>query len=149
MASFRAALDRAPAAVKMSSIVPPPGASTGGALPGNLQSSLEVARQIQMQANLARLVAQYQISAAARRQLQAALVRFKAHDRLSDAERTTLVRQMRGVLNEQERDDLRAALERRPIIKQQGLVAGLIPNQRPVAVPAPPAFKVQDLVLRQ
>jgi len=147
MATFRATVDRAPAAVKLPVFVERQAASGpgGAALALNMEAIMANAQQVQL--HLTRLVAQYQVTPDVRRQLQAAVARFKAHDRLSEAERTMLVRQMRGVLNDQERDDLRAALERRPIIKQQGLIAGLIPRQ----VPPPPStpFKVQDLVLHQ
>jgi hypothetical protein len=56
--------------------------------------------------------------------LQAALDEFKTHDRLNDADRSTLLDQLSGVLTDQEREDLRAALERRPILKQ-GALPGL------------------------
>jgi hypothetical protein len=59
-----------------------------------------------------------------KRQMQAALEQFKAHDRLIDSERAALLGQLGALLTDQERDDLRAALERRPIIKQ-GALPGL------------------------
>jgi hypothetical protein len=158
MTAFKAALDpKAPV------IVVPQGA-TGGGAPNveKLQSFFASALPFARQADLQRLVAQLSITPQQKQQLQVAVMRFKAHERLSDAERETLLKQMRAVLNDQERDDLRAALERRPIIKQ-GSVAGLvaarvIPPQAPslpkmLDVPpqlqAQPKFGMQSLLLRQ
>jgi hypothetical protein len=70
------------------------------------------------QAALAALVNQFPLTLTAKRQLADALDRFKPHDELSGAERARLLNQMRTLLTAQERDDLRAALERRPIVKQ-------------------------------
>jgi hypothetical protein len=79
--------------------------------------------------------------------------------RFSDADRTALVSQLKGVLDDQQRDDLRAALERRPILKQGTVaqVSGAVileqlqrnqlvqPRQQPNPAPT---FGLQDLVLR-
>jgi len=74
------------------------------------------------QANTTRLVAQFPLDENVKQQLQAALEQFKAHDRLGDTERSSLLEQLRGLLTDQEHDDLRAALERRPIVKQGAVV---------------------------
>ena len=52
----------------------------------------------------------------------AAVERFKAEMRPDDAERAALLDQMAGILTEQERQDLEAALTRRPLVKGGGLV---------------------------
>jgi hypothetical protein len=74
---------------------------------------------------LMRLVAQYPLGQNEKGQLQAALDRFKAHDHMTDADRSALLAQLRGVISDRESEDLRAALERRPIVKQDGVTAGI------------------------
>jgi len=70
--------------------------------------------------------------------------------RFTDADRTALVAQLKGVIDNEQRDDLRAALERRPIVKQGGVqnAGQIIVVPRPVPNPAP-TFGLQDLVFRQ
>ena len=70
--------------------------------------------------DLAREIEQYGLDADRQEQALAAIDQFNAHqaDRLSDADRTALLQQLGGLLNGEQRDDLRAALERRPIVKQ-------------------------------
>jgi hypothetical protein len=53
-----------------------------------------------------------------------AIARFRKF-RLGDADRSELLDQMKGILNDEERDNLRAALERRPLVKS-GVVAGFV-----------------------
>jgi hypothetical protein len=53
-----------------------------------------------------------------------AIARFTGF-RLGDADRSELLDQMKGILNDEERDNLRAALERRPLVKS-GVVAGVV-----------------------
>ena len=45
--------------------------------------------------------------------------------RLTDADRSELLDQMNGILTDEERDNLRAALERRPLVKA-GIVGGIV-----------------------
>jgi len=52
--------------------------------------------------------------------------------RLTDTDRTVMLAQLRGLLSDEQRDDLRAALERRPLVKQ--------PQQ-----PQPVVFKVKQI----
>jgi len=80
--------------------------------------------------------------------------------RFSHSDRTALLTQLKGVLDEQQRDDLRAALERRPIIKQGSVTRvsaeQLIEQQQLLqqlqqGSPKPnptPSFLIRDLVLR-
>jgi hypothetical protein len=75
-----------------------------------------VTRQLR-QTNVTRVVAQFVLGDEQTRQLQAALEGFNAH-RLSEAERSALLDKLHGTLSEEQCDDLRAALERRPIVKQ-------------------------------
>ena len=74
--------------------------------------------------DLARRVQQFGLPAAQQREALAAIERFKARLRPGDAERATLLAQMKGVLSDEERDNLRAALERRPLVKS-GFPAGV------------------------
>jgi hypothetical protein len=70
------------------------------------------------QAQVARLIGSFGLDADRTAVAGAAMTRFLARDRLTDDERSALVDQMDGLLSGQERMDLRAALERRPIVKQ-------------------------------
>jgi hypothetical protein len=45
-----------------------------------------------------------------------ALERFKARLRPNDAERSVLLAQLRGILDDEQLDNFRAALERRPVV---------------------------------
>jgi hypothetical protein len=65
----------------------------------------------------------FNLPAEQNRLAQAALDQFTERDRFTDADRTSLLGQLDGLLSAQERDDLRAALERRPIVKRGGSTA--------------------------
>jgi len=71
-------------------------------------------------------IAAFSLEPEQNRQATAAVEQFIARDRLSDADRTALLDRMGNLLSVQERDDLRAALERRPIIKQGALVTARV-----------------------
>jgi hypothetical protein len=62
-------------------------------------------------------VAAYHLTAEQTSQARAALERFNSRRRLGDAERSVLLDRMAGILSNEERDDFRAALERRPVVK--------------------------------
>jgi hypothetical protein len=55
------------------------------------------------------------------RAVAAAASRFEKDVQLDDARRATLVDRLAGVLTNEERDDFRAALARRPLVKQAGI----------------------------
>jgi hypothetical protein len=118
-----------------------------------MPKTLVMAGRMMRQNELARLVRSFDLRRDQRRRAETALARFSRRDRLTDADRLALVNEMRRVLTTQERDDLRAALERRPIVKQT-LVAAVTPP-KPIfkgdtLVPQPVAlhgFGIQDLVL--
>lgn len=106
------------------------------------------------QSAIGSLLAHMDVAADRRRPLNAAVERLEERQRLSDTSRASLLEQMRGVLSDRERDDLRAALERRPIVKQGGTVANII-FASGNALPSPPRlpagpqqFGMRDLVLR-
>ena len=88
-----------------------------------------------------------------KRQALEALGHFSTHvpGRLNDAERTGLVERLGELLNDEQRDDLRAALARRPIVQlsNRASVQTLINSFRvPGVQGTPDTFIMQDLVLR-
>jgi hypothetical protein len=97
----------------------------------------------------ARVIQQAELSDATRKEAMEAIEEYQARisGRLVDADRHALLDQLRGVLDDQQRDDLRAALERRPLAKQSPvpLVTTFIETVRPQQ-PAP-NFQIQNLLL--
>jgi len=91
-----------------------------------LKAMITRSQRVRSEAALSVLVSQFALGAAGKHRMLAALVAFKAHDELSDFERLQLVNGMRGVLTAQERNDLRAALERRPVVKQEASVMSVM-----------------------
>jgi len=85
----------------------------------------QMERQMQRR-QLTAAIAAFSLEPEQNRQATAAVEQFIARDRLSDADRTALLDRMGNLLSVQERDDLRAALERRPIIKQGALVTARV-----------------------
>jgi hypothetical protein len=79
----------------------------------------------------------YGLSAAQKVQAVAAIERFKERLRPGEQDRAALLDQMKGILTEEERDDFRAALQRRPVVKSGGVVGGVAGGvlDRPVAMP--------------
>jgi hypothetical protein len=79
----------------------------------------------------------YGLSAAQKVQAVAAIERFKERLRPGEQDRAALLDQMKGILSEEERDDFRAALQRRPVVKSGGVVGGVAGGVlgRPVAMP--------------
>lgn len=70
-------------------------------------------------------------------QALAAFEGFKARIRPGDAERSKLLDQLKDVLNDEERDNFRAALDRRPLVKSglpgmMGMVSGAVTFERRV-----------------
>jgi hypothetical protein len=61
-------------------------------------------------------VDQFPFTTAQRQEAQAALARYDARIALDDAARQDLANQMKGILGEEDRDNLRAALGRRPVV---------------------------------
>jgi hypothetical protein len=55
-----------------------------------------------------------------------AIDRYKARLRLGDADRNALLEPMKDLLNDEQRDDLRAALTRRPLVKNEGNVGSIV-----------------------
>jgi hypothetical protein len=78
-----------------------------------------VARAINIQPH----INQFRLTPDKRPLAQAAADRYTARLKLGEAERVALVDRLEGVLSEEERYDLRAALVRRPVVETGGLVA--------------------------
>ncbi|HEX5109042.1 MAG TPA: hypothetical protein VFV95_11370 [Vicinamibacterales bacterium] len=100
--------------------------------------------------NLESRVETYQLDADRKQRALLAIRNFKNHTpNLSDADRSALVEQLRGVLTDEQRDDLRAALGRRPVVQ----LASALPRMvAPVLPPAPAfpdarSFQIQKLLL--
>jgi len=95
-----------------------------------------------------RTIQKYELTPAAKKQAIEAAARYQERmlGRLIEEDRQALLAQLRGVLDDQQRDDLRAALERRPLVKQgsnlvfAGTVESLIKAQSP-------EFRMQNLLL--
>jgi hypothetical protein len=65
---------------------------------------------------------------------------FKARIRPGEPDRVALLRELKDVLSDEERENFGAALQRRPLVKANGLVAGVVGGfvPRPPMPPAPP-----------
>jgi hypothetical protein len=92
-------------------------------------------------------VARLSLPPAQRLKATAAVERFRSRLRPGDEERAALIEAMKGILSDEERDNFRAALERRPLVKSGGGVAfhgvvrvsGSVDLRREAAAPAPQA----------
>jgi hypothetical protein len=88
---------------------------------------------VAMRPDLERLMNQSGLTPEHRRQAFEALGRFSAQ--LGDPERSAMLQQMKGILSGEERDNFRAALERRPLVKS-GVVGGVVGGVINVIKPA-------------
>jgi len=72
--------------------------------------------------NPSQMIQKYELSPVAHKQAMDAALRYQERMRggLIDEDRQALLTELRSVLDDQQRDDLRAALERRPLVKQGG-----------------------------
>jgi hypothetical protein len=86
----------------------------------------------------------------------ASLDSFKARIRPGEPERVALLRQLKAVLSDEERENFGAALQRRPLVKANqmfagvvgGVVGGFVPRPPPPPVPTLPGDVVSPLVVR-
>ena len=80
-----------------------------------------------------------------------AIHRFRAaqSDQMTESDRALLVERMKGILDDEQREDLRAALDRRPIVKQTGFtLVNAVRDVRVVPATQPgPTFQIQNLLL--
>jgi hypothetical protein len=73
----------------------------------------------------------------------AAFERFKARIRPADADRAALLAELKDVLNDEERDNFGAALQRRPLVKAGGVIAGVVGGLQPPLPPPPPGNVIE------
>jgi len=74
----------------------------------------------------------------------AALDRFKTRIRPGDADRAALLAELKDVLNAEERDNFDAALQRRPLVKAGGVIAGGVSGAIVPPLPPPPPGSLID-----
>jgi hypothetical protein len=86
--------------------------------PARLRAAAALAIEMLKRRELASLIASFQLGVEQAKKVNDVVAQFQTNDRLTDASRSALLKQMDGLLSEQEQGDLRAALERRPVVKQ-------------------------------
>ena len=74
-------------------------------------------RLIAVASDLAAHIGRYGLPPVQNQQAHAALGRFTGGSRIGHAERSALLDQLKDILSDEERDNFRAALERRPVVK--------------------------------
>jgi hypothetical protein len=102
------------------------------------------AARLVMQSGMDVQVAGLSIPPEQRLKAMAAVERFKSRIRPGDEERAALIEAMKGILSDEERDNFRAALERRPLVKSDRFtfsqvvsVGGVVDRAVFVTPPAP------------
>ncbi|HEX5106800.1 MAG TPA: hypothetical protein VFV95_00070 [Vicinamibacterales bacterium] len=83
-------------------------------------------RQISLGADLTPRIAAFRLPAAQDEQARAAVDRYKARLRLAGPERGELMAKLNGILSAEEQTDFSAALDRRPVVANNGLQAGFV-----------------------
>jgi hypothetical protein len=98
--------------------------------------------------DLASYIERFELAADKKQQAVEAIRRFtsRSPNRLSDAERLALVEEFRGLLTDEQRDDLRAALERRPLVQLSGgpIPLDLLINRPAGAFVSPPLSQTEQ-----
>jgi hypothetical protein len=74
--------------------------------------------------DLGQRIDSFRLPPAQHQQARAAVDRYKARLRVAGPERSELLAQLNGILSADEQDDFSAALERRPVVANNGLSAG-------------------------
>jgi hypothetical protein len=147
LAEFKDAFDRKPVGVPAIQVG---GVTFFGATPQEAIGQRKVFSQVRATSfEPARVIQQAELSDGVRQEAMTAIEQYQARisGRLVDVDRHALLDQLRGLLDDQQRDDLRAALERRPLAKQgAGPIAfSVMETVRPQS-PAP-NFQIQKLLL--
>ena len=75
--------------------------------------------------DLGQRIDSFHLPPAQQQQARAAVDHYKARLRLAGPERSELLAQLNGILSAEEQDDFSAALERRPVVANNGLSAGV------------------------
>jgi hypothetical protein len=102
--------------------------------------------------NLERQVEQYDLPPGRRQQAIAAVRQYKTQTtphQLTDVERRALVDRLVGLLTAEQREDLGAALARRPVVQLSGVAPVVVPARvidAPAVPGATPSFVVQHLL---
>jgi hypothetical protein len=93
-----------------------------------------------------RFIKRLDLEAGRNQQALAAAELFAARNlrRLTDTDRPVLLAQLGGLLNDEQRDDLRAALERRPLVKQQQLQPAAVSVELSVMLDAPSCDRCRE-----
>ena len=94
-----------------------------------------------------RAIQKYELTPVAKKQALEAAKRYQERmlGRFIQEDRQALLTRLRGVLDDQQRDDLRAALERRPLVKQgPNMVLSAFASEMKVQNPE---FRIQNLLL--
>ena len=100
--------------------------------------------------NSARLIDKYGLQPAEQEKARAAIDLYneRTSGQLMDDDRSALLNRLQSVLDDEQLDDLRAALERRPIVKQSGV--RFVTNGRQIVAPVSPDLRIiQNLVFRE
>jgi hypothetical protein len=77
----------------------------------------------------------------------AAVEGFKARIRPADADRAALLDELKDVLNEEERENFGAAMQRRPLVKAGGIMAGVVGGITAPLPPPPPGNLIDGPVI--
>jgi hypothetical protein len=83
-------------------------------------------RIVKSSSDPARLIQVYRLAPPQHQQALAAVERYKTRLRLSDEGRSELLGKLTGILSREERDNMRAALERRPVVASGGITVALL-----------------------
>jgi len=99
--------------------------------------------------DLSRRIAMYGLGPAERGAALEAIERYKDRLRPGERDRAALLDEMKGILTAEERDDFRAALERRPVVKSgaAGVAGNVVDTIAPPGRPMAPAPLVRPAVL--
>jgi len=146
LAEFKDAFDRKPVGVPAIQVG---GVTFFGATPQEAIGQRKIVSHVIVTGfEPARVIQRAELSDGARQEAMKAVDEYhtRLSGRLVDSERHALLDQLRGVLDDQQRDDLRAALERRPLAKQGS--GQLVFSVHETVRPQPPAnFQIQNLLL--
>lgn len=154
LADFRAAIERQDSLERQ--------ANSDRVLASNAVSAVDAAgaqrvlvSQLRSRMDVARVIDKYGLQPAEQQRALDAITLYRERKgALSEGDRLTLLEQLAPVMDDQQLDDLRAALERRPIVKQRPVVFLIDRAQNVVVIPAQPAdqpqrARIERLVIKQ
>jgi hypothetical protein len=145
-ADFKAIIDQSPAGTQLP-VLSTPNITSRDNIQTVLNAVNEQLRLVRQRGDLAAVVGKYQLGSNEQHTLLDAVARFQSHDVLTADVRSALLEELHDVLTDQEREDLGAALERRPIVKQGELFTRrLQTTQGPQTAPPPSAVQHVSVV---